>query len=318
MLSAPMSPENPILLIEENDADARVLQASLVGHGITSRIDRLTCPSNAKTHLHAATLSGGSANPMPAAIILSLGIEARVGFDFVRWARRHPELNNLVIIALGETGQLREVQEAYASGANAYFVKGPDCGALIRTLQSAFRTQQRAPDTHPAFRDSTDLYRAQNSANNSSMSLEASLLVVDDDDGHTKQFVQNLNGLRILNPLCRVGGADEAINYLQGSGRYADRVAHPFPIILFIDIRLADSHKLLAWMEGHPASRPAGIIALTSSHDMRPVIQAYHLGVHSFLKEPPKLEELRNALTAVPHTELIDHNGGYWIRPRAK
>jgi response regulator of citrate/malate metabolism len=75
---------------------------------------------------------------------------------------------------------------------------------------------------------------------------------------------------------------------------------------------------LLAWIEGHPQSRPAGIIALTSSHDMRPVIQAYHLGVHSFLKEPPKLEELRNALTGVPNTELWQEDGGYWIRPREK
>jgi response regulator of citrate/malate metabolism len=86
--------------------------------------------------------------------------------------------------------------------------------------------------------------------------------------------------------------------------------------VVFLDIRLADSHKLLAWIEGHPASRPAGIIALTSSHDMRPVIQAYHLGVHSFLKEPAKLEELRNALTAIPNIELVQEEGGYWICPR--
>jgi hypothetical protein len=70
----------------------------------------------------------------------------------------------------------------------------------------------------------------------------------------------------------------------------------------------------LAWMEGHPAARPAGTIALTSSHDMRPVIQAYHLGVHSFLKEPPKLEELRNAINGIPNIELAAENGGCWIR----
>jgi hypothetical protein len=47
---------------------------------------------------------------------------------------------------------------------------------------------------------------------------------------------------------------------------------------------------------------------------MRPVIQAYHLGVHSFLKEPPKLEELRNAIDGIPNIELAAENGGYWIR----
>jgi hypothetical protein len=67
-------------------------------------------------------------------------------------------------------------------------------------------------------------------------------------------------------------------------------------------------------MEGHPENRPAAIIALTSSHDMRPVIQAYHLGVHSFLKEPPKLEEMRNALSAIPKTEFCSEDGGYWLQ----
>jgi two-component system response regulator len=309
---------SPILLIEENDSDARTLQERLIGQGLVTHIQRLTCPSEAKTHLHAVTPSGGAANPMPSAVILGLGMEARVGFDLVRWIRRHPDLHKVVVIALGELGQLREVQEAYASGANAYFVKGPDCAALIRTLQSAFRSELQPiperPDTHPAFRNSTDLYPTARNADSGAMANPAPLLLVDDDDAHTRHFTQSLEGLRVRNPLRRVSGAEEAIVYLAGSGIYADRAANPFPIVVFLDIRLADSHKLLAWIEGHPSTRPAGIVALTSSHDMRPVIQAYHLGVHSFLKEPAKLEELRNALSAVPGTELVPDEGGYAVR----
>jgi two-component system response regulator len=314
-----MAMESPILLVEENEADARVLRENLLRQGVATQIERLNCPSEAKTFLHGATAAGGVVSKLPAAVILGLGMEARVAFDFVRWVRRHPDLSRLIIIALGELGHLREVQEAYSSGANAYFVKGPDCAALIRTLQSAFQAtpgDTRAQDTHPAFRDSTDLYRLAPRVENRSMADRAPLLLVDDDDAHTRQFLQSLEGLRVRNPLRRVGGADEAIRYLAGAGEFSDREANPFPIVVFLDIRLADSHKLLAWMEGHPAARPAGIIALTSSHDMRPVIQAYHLGVHSFLKEPPKLEELRNALTAVPHTELQQEENGYWIRAK--
>jgi DNA-binding NarL/FixJ family response regulator len=117
--------------------------------------------------------------------------------------------------------------------------------------------------------------------------------------------------------LQRVAGADEAISYLEGAHNAADPNARPASIVLFLDIRLADSHKLLAWMEAHPASRPAGIIALTDSRDARPVIQAYHTGVHSFLNEPAKLEEIRDALTALPDTELVEEEGRFWIQPRA-
>jgi CheY-like chemotaxis protein len=308
-----------ILLIEENDADASVLRDTLVQQGVSSSVMRLTCPSDGKTHLGTAAQSRDAGHPLPSAVILGIGLEARVAFDFIRWIRRHPELNSLVVIALGELGHLREVQDAYASGANAYFVKGPDCGALLRTLQSAFRHEPgggQIRDTHPAFRDSTDLYQARHAAQNSSMAIPAPLLLVDDDDAHTKQFALGLENLRVHNPLRRVSGADEAIDYLEGAGKFSNREENPFPIILFLDIHLADSHRLLAWLEGHPTARPAGIVALTSSHDMRPVIQAYHLGVHSFLKEPPKLEEFRDALAAVATTELRPENGGYLIYPR--
>jgi hypothetical protein len=44
------------------------------------------------------------------------------------------------------------------------------------------------------------------------------------------------------------------------------------------------------------------------------VIQAYHLGVHSFLKEPPKLEELRNALSAIPKTQFCEKEGAAWLQ----
>jgi two-component system response regulator len=322
ILCRSVSLENPILLIEENESDARVLSENLARLGLGNAVDRVTCPSDARMRLESATLASGRVVGLPSAVIIGLGMEARVGFDFVRWLRRHPELSKMVVIALGERGHLREVQEAYSSGANAYFVKGPDCAALIRTLQSAFKKDATQPsergDTHPAFRNSTDLYAAQLRTENGGMANRAPLLLVDDDDAHTKQFIQSLERLRVRNPLRRVSGADEAIEYLGAAGKYADRNAHPFPIVLFLDIRLTDSHKLLAWMEGHPALRPAGIIALTSSHDMRPVIQAYHLGVHSFLKEPPKLEELRNALTAAPNTELVQDETGNVIRLRTK
>jgi CheY-like chemotaxis protein len=319
ILNRPMGPGNVIILIEENEADARALQASLVSQGIDHPICRMACPSEAKTYLEAAT-DGGGKNQLPAAVILSLGLEARVGFDFVRWVRRQSALNGLIIITLGDLRRLRDVQDAYASGANAFFVKSPDAGALIRTLQSAFgpspAPQPAASLTHPAFRDSTDLYGSRRSLENTRMGDRSPVLLVDDSEAHTKQFAQSLDVLRIRNGFQRVSSADEAIAYLAGSGIFADRATYGFPIVLFLDIRMADSHKLLAWLEGHPEARPSGIIALTTSHDMRPVIQAYHLGVHSFLKEPIKLEEMRNALQAIPKAELRAEADGNWIRAR--
>lgn len=302
------------MLVEENVHDAEEALGGLRAHGIQEQVKTLPSIDDAREFFET--------NPaaLPTAAIIALGPESHEGYDLIRWIRRDPGRHSLVIIALGTLGRMREVQEAYAAGANAYFIKGSDYAAMARTLRSvlsareAERVSAENEATHPAFRSSPHLYEPNGHAENSGMANAAPVLLVDENEGHVKIFAQSLDTLKLRNPLRRAHGVDEAIAYLAGKAPFEDRAAHAFPVALFVDIRMPESHRLLAWLEAHPESKPAGLIALTSSHDMRPVIQAYHLGVQSFLKEPPKLEELRNALSAIPRTQLCEKDGAAWLQ----
>lgn len=310
-----MGEEIEILLVEENPHDAEAAKEGLRQHGIHQRVMVLFSTADAQKYLNE------HASELPSALIVGLSLEPREGYELIRWIRRDPGRHSLVVIALGSIGRMREVQEAYGAGANAYFIKGSDHAAMARTLNSvlstsdaASRSVAKSADTHPAFRSSPHLYEAGARAENRGMANPAPVLLVDESDAHAKVFAQGLDNLKLRNPLRRVKGIEEAICYLAGKPPFEDREASPFPIALFVEIRLAESHRLLAWLEAHPESRPPGLIALTSSHDMRPVIQAYHLGVHSFLKEPTKLEELRNALSAIPKTQFCEKDGLVWLQ----
>jgi DNA-binding NarL/FixJ family response regulator len=309
-----MEGESELLLIEENPHDAAEVMEGLRAHGIQQAVKHLHSVADAQKFFQS------NSSCLPPAAIVSLGMEPRHGYELIRWIRRDPGHHTLVLIALGTLGRMREVQEAYAAGANAYFIKGSDYAAIARTLRSvlaareAERLSAESLATHPAFRSSPHLYEARGHADNRGMANPAPLLLVEENEGHAKIFAQTIEALKSRNPLRRVKSVDEAISYLAGKAPFEDRAANRFPIALFVDIRLAESHRLLAWLEAHPESKPAGLIALTSSHDMRPVIQAYHLGVHSFLKEPPKLEELRNALSAIPRTQFCEKEGAVWLQ----
>ena len=67
--------------------------------------------------------------------------------------------------------------------------------------------------------------------------LPAFLLV---DDSPDDRFLIKRAFLRakILNPVYEVASGEEAIWYLHGTGKYADRTLYPIPDIIFLDLRM--------------------------------------------------------------------------------
>jgi len=60
-------------------------------------------------------------------------------------------------------------------------------------------------------------------------------------------FKRALAKCRVVNPLQVVTNGAEAIFYLEGSGRYRNRVDFPLPKVLFLDLKLSgiDGFKVL-------------------------------------------------------------------------
>jgi CheY-like chemotaxis protein len=113
--------------------------------------------------------------------------------------------------------------------------------------------------------------------------------------------------LRLQNVECTLQGAEdgqEAIEYLGGAGKYADRAQYPFPDLVLLDLKLPYVHgfEVLAWAATQPACRDLKIIILTSSGEERDRAKAAQFGITSYFTKPPSKELI--ALVAKSLTEI--------------
>ena len=92
----------------------------------------------------------------------------------------------------------------------------------------------------------------------------------------------------ILNPLQVVRDGEEAVAYLQGEGKYANRLEYPLPDLLLLDLKMPrlDGFQVLRWIREQPGFQNLPVVVLTSSEQMRDVNEAYKLGANSFLVKP--------------------------------
>jgi CheY-like chemotaxis protein len=89
----------------------------------------------------------------------------------------------------------------------------------------------------------------------------------------------------LTNPVQFVRDGEEAIQYLRGTEKFANRSEYPLPVLVLLDLKLPriDGFAVLAWIRQQEGFRNLPIIVLTTSNQLRDVNRAYHLGANSFL-----------------------------------
>jgi CheY-like chemotaxis protein len=98
-----------------------------------------------------------------------------------------------------------------------------------------------------------------------------------------------------------------AVDYLGGTGDFADRAQHPLPCLVLLDLKLPrkDGFEVLQWIRGQPALKPLTVIVLTSSARQEDIDRCYSLGANSFVVKPSELGE------RLEFAKLIQ---AYWLR----
>jgi len=109
-----------------------------------------------------------------------------------------------------------------------------------------------------------------------------------------------------LNPLQVAPSSDEAIAYLQGEGKYADRQVYRLPALVLLDLETPrkEGFEVLRWIRQHPELRSLRVIVLTGPNSVGDINRAYQLGANSFLIKPFDLTEFVDATRTFK---------GYWI-----
>jgi CheY-like chemotaxis protein len=135
----------------------------------------------------------------------------------------------------------------------------------------------------------------------------ATILLVEDEPSDVFLMSRALKSAQITNPLQVACDGQEAINYLSGTDKFADRAQFPIPSIIFLDLKLPykNGFEVLTWIRSQSHLDQTLVMVLTSSSEERDIAQCYKLGARTFLVKPP------NAAMLV---ELMVSLKDFWIK----
>ena len=92
------------------------------------------------------------------------------------------------------------------------------------------------------------------------------LLIVDDNDDDIFFLRAALKKVGLQFSIQEMRNGVEAMEYLAGAGRFANRQAFPFPTLMILDLQMPvfDGFALLDWMSLQSSPRPSTIVVLSA------------------------------------------------------
>ena len=111
-------------------------------------------------------------------------------------------------------------------------------------------------------------------------------------------------GLKNTVTIARTG--EEALNYICGKGKFADRKNFPTPDLVLLDLKLPgiSGHEVLAELKNDERTKRIPVVVLTSSHEEGDRAVCYDNGVNSYLVKPIDFGEFVKVVRAI---------GDYWL-----
>jgi CheY-like chemotaxis protein len=126
------------------------------------------------------------------------------------------------------------------------------------------------------------------------MSTPDTILLAEDDENDAFLFRMAIKQAGVPNLVAHVPDGKHAIDYLQGTGIYSDRIRYPLPSLLITDLKMPNRNgfDLLAWIKTQPQFSQLPTIMLSSSAIASDKQRALELGASSYLVKPSHLEDL--------------------------
>ena len=126
------------------------------------------------------------------------------------------------------------------------------------------------------------------------------ILQVEDDPNDVFLFQHAITKAGVANPVQVATDGQQAINYLQGTGKFADREKYPFPCLVLLDLKLPYVMGLdvLKWIRQQPCAALT-VLMLTASGEEADVVASYRLGANGFLTKPSQASKLQDMVKAI-------------------
>ena len=135
------------------------------------------------------------------------------------------------------------------------------------------------------------------------MDQDFTVLLVEDDLNDIFLVKRAFKMAQIPTPLQVVTDGQEAISYVRGEGKYADRETYPLPHLIVMDIKMPrkSGFDVLEWVKSGATLRRIPVVIVSSSDNPSDINRAYELGANAYMVKPVNFRAVERLFTSITH-----------------
>jgi CheY-like chemotaxis protein len=124
------------------------------------------------------------------------------------------------------------------------------------------------------------------------------VLLVEDSEDDRYFFLHAFKQAGITAKLFMANDGEEALEYFQNQGRFADPERFPSPDIVFLDLKMPgrNGYDVLRWMGERSLADRIKVVVLSGSHEPQDMELTRKLGARDYIVKPITTERLQQLL----------------------
>ena len=132
------------------------------------------------------------------------------------------------------------------------------------------------------------------------------ILLVEDNPRDEALTLRALKKSNIVNKVVVARDGVEALDYLFGTGTFADRDPTEVPQLVLLDLKLpkVDGLEVLKKLRATETTRRLPVVVFTSSSEDEDMVKSYDFGANSYVRKPVDFEQF---------VEATKQLGLYWL-----
>ena len=143
----------------------------------------------------------------------------------------------------------------------------------------------------------------------------ATVLHIDDDPNDAELLEAAIRKAKVRFILHNVTDGDQAMAYLNGHGKYADRARFQVPSLILLDLKMprATGFEVLKWIRNQPALGKVAVVILSGSELQDHIQLAYAAGANSYMIKPLGFNALISLVKDIDTKWLGCQSGWPWL-----
>ena len=138
------------------------------------------------------------------------------------------------------------------------------------------------------------------------MTKPATILLIEDQRMDIELTLNAFREARLANNIQVATSGEEALDYMLGKGKFADRKVHPLPDLILLDLKMPgiDGFEVLKQLKKTEKLKRIPVVVLTSSKEEGNRALSFNLGANSYLVKPVSFDGFLH---------IVKEIGEYWI-----